>query len=201
MVCADTVTEPAAPEPALEALMLLCKPVEFAGSVESRRSLPLALTVTVPPFPQPVLAAQLALEEMTEPASRLMVCPDTVTEPALPEPVVEALMLLGTPAKFFGPVESRMISPPALTVTVPPFPQPAFAQLALEEITEPASRLMFCADTVTDPAAPEPRLFALIVLAKEDPVVSRTISPVAVTLTVPPFPQPELAVQTAPEAM
>src|SRR5712691_5475754 len=78
---------------------------QYQGS--SRRSLPmtsvlrpvgnsrprrrgLALTMTLPPLPHPALVVQLALDEMNEPASRLMSCADTVTEPASPEPMLDA---------------------------------------------------------------------------------------------------------------
>ena len=125
---------------------------------------PLARMLTAPPLPQPVSALQPAPEAMKEPASRLTVCADTVTEPALPEPELTALMLLGTGPS--SPVESRTSFPLALTMTLPPLPQPELvAQLALDEMMEPASRLMSCADTATEPASPEPMLEALISLA------------------------------------
>ncbi len=79
---------------------------------------------------------------MKDPARRLTVCPDTVTEPALPEPELTALMLLGTGP--FAPVEARMSVPAVLTMTLPPLPQPEPAvQSALDEMADPASKLMF----------------------------------------------------------
>src|SRR5438445_293124 len=125
---------------------------------------PLAVTSMLPPLPQPASALQPAPEAMKDPARRLTVCADTVTEPALPDPELAALMLLGTGPST--PVESRLSLPLALTVTLPPLPHPELVvQLALDEMMEPASKLMFCADTVTEPASPEPMLEALISLA------------------------------------
>ena len=103
---------------------------------------PLAVTLMVPPLPQPASALQPAPEAMKDPASRLTACASTVTEPAFPDPELTALMLLGTgPA---SPVESRTSLPAALTMTLPPLPQPEPAvQSALDEMADPASKLMF----------------------------------------------------------
>ena len=59
---------------------------------------PLAVTLMVPPLPQPASALQPAPEAMKDPARRLTACASTVTEPAFPEPELTALMLLGTGA-------------------------------------------------------------------------------------------------------
>src|SRR5947208_672013 len=139
---------------------------------------PPAVTSMLPPLPQPASALQPAPEAMKDPASRLTVCADTVTEPAFPDPELTALMLLGTgPA---SPVESRTSLPPALTMTLPPLPHPELAvQLALDEMTAPASRLMSCAATVTEPASPEPMLDPLIPLASIVSVPARIWTPLA----------------------
>ena len=63
----------------------------------------LAVTLTVPPFPQPELRRHVAPEAMKEPANRLMVCAEVVTEPALPELALSALMWLA--AAVANPVE------------------------------------------------------------------------------------------------
>src|SRR5207237_9843590 len=102
---ADTVTEPALPEPELTALMLLG--TGPSTPVESRLSLPLELTVTLPPLPHPELAVQLALDEMTAPARRLMSCAATGTEPASPGPTLDPLIPLASiasvPARIWTP--------------------------------------------------------------------------------------------------
>src|SRR5439155_1697832 len=115
-VCADTVTEPALPEPELTALMLLG--TGPSNPIESRISLPPALTMTLPPLPQPAPAVQPELDEMTEPPSKLMFCPDTAIEPAAPGPCVPALIVLTRE----DPVELSTMSPLAVTLMAPPFP-------------------------------------------------------------------------------
>src|SRR6266851_2745843 len=192
---AATDTDPPAPEPRLPAFIVLV----LDDPAESSRMSPLAVTLMVPPFPQPASVVQPAPEAMKDPARRLTVCADTVTEPALPEPELTALMLLGTEPS--SPVESRVSLPPALTMTLPPLPQPEPAvQPEFDEMTEPPSKLMFWPRTETEPATPGPWVPALIVLTREDPVESSTMSPLAVTSTAPPLPQPASALQPEPEA-
>src|SRR5436309_1106020 len=97
------------------------------------------------------------------------------------------------------------MSPVAVMLTIPPLPHPAPAvQAAPEFIKEPADNSMLCADTVTEPASPEPKLDALILLVPPVDVraVESSVSlPPAVTVMLPAPPQPEPRVQRASEEM
>src|SRR6266851_2593140 len=143
MFCADTVTEPALPEPTLEAVIPLMK---GSDPVESITISPVALTLTALPLPQPVAAVHSDREPMTEPASSRMLWADTVTVPAFPEPKLDALIALGKPGGAL--VESTMSCPVAVTVTLPPGPLPKLR----DPTPDPPSNVMFPPDTFTDPA-------------------------------------------------
>src|SRR5262245_55924636 len=116
-----------------------------AAAVESSRISPLAVTVTLPPLPQPEISWQFALEAIPEPPRIVMSRADTTTDPALPVAKLEALIKL-----FVDAAESRIRAPVALTVTLPAAPEPE----ARDEISEPASSEMFCALTWIVPPAP-----------------------------------------------
>src|SRR5216683_585805 len=121
-------------------------------------------------FMSPLLPRPVAVLAIWAPPAIVRLPAATDTDPPAPEPRLPAFIVL----TLDDPAESSTMSSIAVTLMVPPFPQPASA---LHEMAEPASKLMFCPVTATEPAAPGPWVPALIVLTREDPVESSTILP------------------------
>ena len=120
--------------------------------------------------------------------------------------MVFARMALAVCVESVAIVASNMRVPLALTVTLPPVPEEPDAS---EKIKDPARRLMLLAVTEIEPAFPDPALSVLIAvdcLSWAMAVIgafveSSKISPVAVTTTLPPLPQPVVRTQRASDLM